>query len=86
MGTIKIVRNAEGNCINFQGSTLPAYFNTCLSGQVNQSDTNLVDVVNDIKSGLEQGTFYELFGIPYTVFRDANNDPFASDRDWETSR
>jgi hypothetical protein len=84
LGTIKIVRNAAGNCINFQGSTLPVYFNTCLSGQVNQDDASLIDVVNDIKTSTGQGTFYELFGIPYTVFRDANNDPFASAQDAAT--
>lgn len=71
---IKIVRNDEGNCINFEGSSNPVYFNACLSGE---ADGDAVSVVNDIKSTPENKE-YEFYRIPYQVFRDANNNPFES--------
>ena len=35
---IRIVRNDTGNCINFVGSTQPAYWNACLSAEVDAED------------------------------------------------
>ena len=57
---IQIKRNESGNCIEFQGSSNPVYWNACLSGQVDASDNTKVNVINDIKtaqSGVDQ---YEL--------------------------
>jgi len=71
---IKIIRNDEGNCINFEGSSNPVYFNACLSGV---AEGNKVNVVNDIKS-TPGNTEYEFYRIPYQVFRDAQNNPFES--------
>ncbi len=48
--SIKIVRNEQGNCINFYGSSNPVYFNACLSGEVDPGDITLVNVKNDIKT------------------------------------
>ena len=48
--TIRITRNAAGNCITFIGSSMPAYFNACLSGQVDPNNPDLVSVVNDIQT------------------------------------
>ena len=73
---IKIVRNDAGNCITFEGSSNPVYWNSCLSGEVAADDSQLVNVVNDIRSD-DNDTFYEFFHIPYTEFRDANNNTFA---------
>ena len=75
--TFKIVRNDAGNCINFEGSTNPSYFNACLSGEVAGSGSNLVNVVNDIRTGQTGTTQYEFFNIPYTEFVDANGSGFA---------
>ena len=78
--TIRITRNAAGNCLNFIGSSMPAYFNACLSGQVDSSDPNRVNVVNDIQTLNDpNGEFrYEFYQIPYTEFADKDGNPFAS--------
>ena len=47
---IKIVRNDQGNCINFYGSSNPTYWNACLSGEVDVTDSTLVNIKNDIKT------------------------------------
>ena len=49
---ITIIRNADGNCITFRGSTNPAYFNACLSGEVAGTGglADYVNVRNDIAS------------------------------------
>ena len=49
--SIKIVRNEAGNCITFEGSSNPVYWNACLSGEVAGSGANLVNVINDIRTG-----------------------------------
>ena len=75
---IKIVRNEQGNCINFYGSSNPTYWNACLSGEVDATDSTLVNVKNDIKTaeaGLPQ---YEFFQIPFTEFRNEENNAFAN--------
>ena len=53
---MRIVRNAEGNCINFVGSSNPAYFNACLSAEINSIDSNAVDVINDIRTANDPNT------------------------------
>ena len=78
--TIRITRNAAGNCLNFIGSSMPAYFNACLSGQVDSANDQLVSVVNDIQTANDpNGEFrYEFFQIPYTDFADKDGNSFAS--------
>ncbi len=75
---IKIVRNSAGNCVNFVGSTNPVYFNACLSGEIDSSDANLINVKNDIRTVTEGQEVYEFYQIPYTEFRDADNNSFAT--------
>lgn len=77
---ITIKRNESGNCINFVGTTSPAYWNACLSGEVDAEDNTRVNIINDIRS---QGgpTVYEFYKIAYTDFRDADGNPFASAQD-----
>ena len=79
--TIKIVRNADGNCITFEGSTNPVYFNACLSGQVDPTFTDKINVINDIATAQSAETVYEFYQIDYTEFRDAENAPFATAAD-----
>ncbi len=76
--TIRITRNAAGNCLNFIGSSLPAYFNACLSGAVD-ADTGTVNVVNDIQTANDPNgeIRYEFYQIPHTEFADKDGNPFA---------
>ena len=74
-------RNSDGNCITFQGSSNPAYFNACLSGEVDPTYPNRINVVNDIATAQSNEVVYEFFQIPYTEFRDADNNPFATAAD-----
>ena len=75
---IRIVRNSNGNCITFVGSSRPAYWNACLSGQVNDSDSTRVDVINDIRTTDPDDPIYEFYAVPYTEFQDADGNSFAS--------
>jgi hypothetical protein len=75
--TIRVVRNANGNCIQFVGSSQPAYWNSCLSGAVNETDSTRVDVINDIRTTNSDNPFFEFFGIPYTEFRDKDGGSFT---------
>ena len=68
--SIKIKRNDAGNCIEFQGSSNPVYWNACLSGEVDSSNTTLVNIINDIKTAQAGSDQYEFFRIPYTEFLD----------------
>lgn len=74
---IRIVRNEQGNCINFYGSSNPTYWNACLSGEVDSTDSNAVNVINDIITAETGTTQYEFFRIPYTEFVDAQGNGFA---------
>ena len=79
--SIKIKRNEEGNCINFEGSSNPTYWNACLSGEVDTTDANAVNVVNDVitaQSGIKQ---YEFYRIPFTEFVDKDGNSFATAQD-----
>jgi hypothetical protein len=77
---IKIIKNEEGNCINFHGTTRPAYWNNCLTAEVDAVKTETINVVNDISS-TSTAPKYEFYNIPYTEFVDASNTPFASASD-----
>lgn len=74
---IRIVRNEAGNCINFYGSSNPTYWNACLSGEVDSTDTNTVNVINDIITSETGVTQYEFFRVPYTDFVDRDGNGFA---------
>jgi len=73
---IKIKRNEAGNCITFEGSSNPVYWNSCLSGEVDSTDNTLINVVNDIITSQSGTTQYEFFRIPYTNFVDADGNTF----------
>lgn len=75
---IQILRNEAGNCINFVGSTQPAYWNGCLSAQVNEEDSSRIDVINDIRTTDPENPVFEFYAVPYTEFRDAENNSFAT--------
>ena len=74
---IRIERNEAGNCINFHGASNPTYWNACLSGEVDSSDANTVNVINDIITAQTGITEYEYFRVPFTEFVDAEGNNFA---------
>nr|BAR25508.1 fiber Ig/hemolysin [uncultured Mediterranean phage uvMED] len=75
--TIKIVRNDAGNCVNFIGTTNPAYWNACLSAVVDNDDATRINVINDVRTVETGETVYEFYKIPYTEFIDADGNAFA---------
>ena len=75
---IKISRNEAGNCINFFGSSNPTYWNACLSGVVDSTDSNSVNIINDVITSQTGVTEYEFFRIPYTEFVDREGNAFSS--------
>lgn len=78
---IRVVRNDAGNCVNFVGTTNPAYWNACLSAEVDSEDATRINIINDIRTQLEEGTIYEFYKIPYTEFEDADGNTFATAQD-----
>lgn len=75
---IKITRNEAANCINFVGSTNPAYFNACLSAEINSEDSDRIDIINDIRTEEGGVTEYEFYAVDYTDFADKDGNAFAS--------
>ena len=74
---IRITRNEEGNCITFVGSSNPAYWNACLSAQINADDATRVDIINDIRSENEETTQYEFYAVDIVDFADKDGNSFA---------
>ncbi len=64
MSRIRIVRNSAGNCINFVGTTNPTYWNACLTASVDETETDTINVVNDIITAQTGITEYEFYQIP----------------------
>lgn len=79
--TIRVVRNDAGNCVTFVGSTQPAYWNACLSAQVNAEDNDRIDVINDVRTTDPTNPEFEFYAIPFTEFVDADNAAFANAQD-----
>jgi len=75
---IRITRNEQGNCITFVGSSNPAYWNACLSAQINATDTSRIDIINDIRSANSAETQYEFYAVSYLEFADKDGIAFAS--------
>lgn len=73
---IRITRNEAGNCITFVGSSNPVYWNACLSAQINESDSNLVDIINDIRSANEETIQYEFYAVNHVGFSDKDGNSF----------
>ena len=76
--SIKIIRNEEANCITFRGTSVPAYFNACLSGVVSNDDPDLINIRNDIRSQDQPEDFFEFSNIHYSEFEDKDGNPFTS--------
>lgn len=78
---IKVVRNRAGNCVNFIGTTNPAYWNACLSAQVDTEDNTRINIINDLRTANVNEPVYEFYKIPYTEFQDRDGNSFASAAD-----
>ena len=78
---IQVVRNDAGNCVNFVGTSNPAYWNACLSASVNLEDSNRIDIINDIRSHEAGENVYEFYAVEYTQFADEDGNGFASAQD-----
>jgi len=78
---IRIVRNENGNCITFIGSSQPAYWNACLSGQVNAEEPTRVDVVNDVRTTDTNNPVYEFYAVDFTTFQDQEGNSFETAQD-----
>ena len=76
--SIKIIRNEEANCITFRGTSVPAYFNACLSGVISNDDPDLINIRNDIRSQDQPEDFFEFSNIHYSEFEDKDGNPFSS--------
>lgn len=79
--TIRIVRNSDGNCITFEGTSSPAYWNACLSAEVDATYPSKINVINDIATAQSGTTVYEFYQLDYTEFSDAENDVFSTAAD-----
>jgi hypothetical protein len=76
--SIRIVRNEQGNCINFYGSSNPTYWNACLSAQVDDTVTDTINVINDIITSQTGVTKYEFYQIPFGEFTDRDGNAFST--------
>ena len=74
---IQIIRNVDGNCIEFRGSSNPVALNNVVSGEVDATFTDTINVINTTATAAGQNV-YEFFQIPYTEFRDEDNQSFDS--------
>ena len=75
--SIRITRNEAGNCITFVGSSSPAYWNACLSAQINTDDATRFDIINDIRSLNDAETQYEFYAVDFNDFADKDGNSFA---------
>lgn len=75
--SIRITRNEAGNCITFVGSSNPAYWNSCLSAQINADDATRFDIINDIRSLNDAETQYEFYAVDFNDFADKDGNAFT---------
>jgi len=76
--TIQIVANPNANAIELRGMNRGVFYNACLSGSVNLTDSDRVDIINDVRTGAEGEAAYEAYAIHYTEILDADGAAFSS--------
>jgi len=76
--SFRVTRNAAGNCINFIGSSNPAYWNACLSAEEDSEVAGTINVINDIRTVSSGSTQYEFYQVPYDTFLRADGTSFAN--------
>jgi hypothetical protein len=75
---IKVLRNDQGNCVQFGNSTNPVYWNACLRAVQDSTDPSLINIINDSRTDSSDSVIYEFYNIPYTEFVDGNEIAFTS--------
>lgn len=75
--SIRVIRNREGNCVEFEGTTLPVYWNACLSAREAPDAPGTIDIVNNIETGQTGVEKREIHHEPFDNFRDADGNSFA---------
>jgi len=73
-GTIKVIRNEEGNCVHFVGLNAMTHWNGCLSAEI---DGDNINIINNASSTNKQSV-YEMKGLSWKLFRNADNELFAN--------
>ena len=74
---IQVIRNVDGNFLEFRGSTNPTALNNVVSGEVDSAYPDRINVINTTASAAGRN-IYEFFQIPFTEFRDDTNASFAT--------
>ena len=75
--TIKVIRNDSGNCVHFVGSSLPTYWNGCLSAEIDAKNPYKINIRNNVSS-TEGRPVYEFYGIHFKRFRSHEDVGFNS--------
>lgn len=81
MSQFVVKRNLAGNCLTFEGSSNPVFFNNTVSAEINSDNSNNINIVNDIRTGTgahSNPDQYEFWDVPYTTFCDEDGSNFAS--------
>ncbi len=76
MATIRVERNAAGNCLTFHGQTNPVYFNACLHAEI--TDTDYVSIVNDIATGANPTESYEYYRVHFSEWQASDFSTFST--------
>lgn len=76
--SIQVIRNRDGNCIEFRGSSTPVYWNGILQAEIDPTYPNTINVINTAATLGDEPDRYELFQIKYTQFSDEDGNAFAN--------
>jgi hypothetical protein len=76
--SIQIVSNPNANAIELRGTNRGVFYNACLSGAVNLTDGDRVDILNDVRTSAEGSTVYEAYAIHYSELLDGEGNGFAN--------
>ena len=79
MSQFVVKRNLAGNCLTFEGSSNPVFFNNTVTAEINADNSDNINIVNDIRTGTGSNPDqYEFWDVPYTTFCDEDGGDFAS--------
>ena len=81
MSQFVVKRNFAGNCLTFEGSSNPVFFNNTVRAEVNADNSDNINIVNDVRTGSgahANPDQYEFWDVPYTTFCDEDGGNFAS--------
>ena len=79
MSQFVVKRNLAGNCLTFEGSSNPVFFNNTVRAEVNADNSDNINIVNDVRTGTgahANPDQYEFWDVPYTTFCDEDGADF----------